>query len=465
MKLKKNLYLPIEIKVREIPHKVYLSYEALKKNYRIYIGSKSDLFQLIAQKKSRGGIFMAKGSISSTTIDLIKKKCDVFCIFDEEMNRSMQNYVPGLSMLDFYKYMLKTRLTSINIKHLDKYYCFNNHILKSAKIILNKKKNILLPGHLKEDLLKKKNLLIFERNRKKIKSKYGEFILFNSDFLALYDPDFHISYNEKMLKESNISKKITKIDVKNVATQIKYKHRNFLYFMNFLEKIKNKMKNLKMIIRPHPREDIDYWKKITKNFNNIEIVNPIDDVTPYILASKGVMHNGCSTAISSLIIGKPTAYFINKDDISNETHIQKDILKSCIEVNNPDDFDKWLISIKKNSKKYLKKNKYIVGFNKMNLSSEIILKDFDKDKVNLEPKIESTKIEKKNKFYRLTKYLLSEKLSLKNIWKNSYKMPIKIPGGIKKQEVEKYLRGFEKIYGTNNKAKVRQLSDNLIEIS
>lgn len=463
MTLKKTLYLPIEIKVREFPHKVYLSFEALKKNYRIYLGNKSDLYQLIAQKKGRGGAFMAKGSIKSTSIELIKKKCDVFCIFDEEMNRSMQNYVPGSSMLDFYKYMLITRLNSKNIKQLDKYYCFNRDILKSANLILNKKKNILLSGHLKEDLLKKKNLLIFERNRKKIKSKYGEFILFNSDFLALYDPDFHINYNEIMMKENDVNKKITKMDTKNITTLYQHKYRNFLYFMNFLEKIEKKMRNLKMIIRPHPREDGDYWKKITKKFNNIKVVNPTDDVTPYILASKGVMHNGCSTAISSLIIGKPTAYFINKDDI-NKTHTQKDILESSIVVNNPDDFDKWLISIKKNSKKYLKKNKYINGFNKKNLSSEIILKDLDKDIVNLESKIESVKIEKKSKVYRLA-YLLYKKLSLKDIWKKSNIMPIKIPGGIKKQEAEKYLRAFEKIYGTKNKAKVRQLSDNLIEIS
>ena len=465
MKLKKTLYLPIEIKVRELPHKLYLSCEALKRNYRVYLGNKSDIFQLIDQKKNKGGVFFAKGQIRDKPLNLIKKKCDKFAIFDEEMNRSMQNYLPNTSMLNFYKYMINLRYNKLNLKNADKFYCFNKDIFKSAKIIFNEKKNILIPlmGHPKEDLLKKKNLKVFEKHKKKIKKYYGDFILFNSDFYSLKDPKREIDSYEKIMKETG--GKRSNHDAKQYSKMIIYKHKTLKYFIKFLGEIDENLGSIKMMIRPHPRENIDDWKKITKKFKNIYVVAPIDDVTSYILASKGVMHNGCSTGISSLLLGKSTAYFYEKNNSSYKHFFQNDMLKSSIEVSNSKDFYKWLTSLEKNSNNHIKKNNYYKNFKKQELSCKIILDDLNKDAINREPKIETLKVVKKSKFYYVMKYLLSTKFL------NFFKKPItigpqiKIPNGIKKKEIEKYLREFNNINGLKKKIEVRQLTENLIELS
>ena len=71
MKLK-TLYIPIEIKVREFHHRLYLSFEALK-NYRVYLGTKSEIFRIINKKENKGGIFISKGQLSKENLNLIKK--------------------------------------------------------------------------------------------------------------------------------------------------------------------------------------------------------------------------------------------------------------------------------------------------------------------------------------------------------------------------------------------------------
>ena len=55
------------------------------------------------------------------------------------------------------------------------------------KLFLLRKVKNFLDGHPKEDLLKKKNLYLFEKDKKRIKKYYGNFILFNSDFFSLRD--------------------------------------------------------------------------------------------------------------------------------------------------------------------------------------------------------------------------------------------------------------------------------------
>ena len=465
--IKKNLYFPVEIKVRDLLHKLYLSFEASKRGYRSYIGNKSDIFQLISQKKDKGGVFFPKGGITDKNISLIKKKCDLHSVFDEEMNRSMQGYLSNGSILNFYKHMIKVRFNSLNIKSMDNYYCFNQNILKVARLIFVKKKckPILLPGHLKEDLLKNKNLKIFEIKKKKVIKDYGNFILFNSDFGILSDLEKGVKDYSLLIKELVGESSIANRDIRIATKHLRYKYKSLVHFISFLKQIDKNLLNFKMMIRPHPRESIDEWKNIVKKFKNIYIVSPEEDVTPYILAAKGVIHNGCSTSISALLLGKPTGYFLINDISSDNNLVPQDILKSCIKISNPENFYKWLKSLKINSKDYLKKNSYLKNFNKQKLSSEIILDNLDNSTINKEKKIESIMIVKKPKIYQIIKYFLSLKFLKKLHWKKEPKIPSKIQGGIKKNEVEKYLRVLEKINGIKKRTKVRQLSDNLIEIS
>ncbi len=48
---KKSVYIAIEIKVREFISKVFLSSILIKNGYRVYLGSKNQILNLIEKKK------------------------------------------------------------------------------------------------------------------------------------------------------------------------------------------------------------------------------------------------------------------------------------------------------------------------------------------------------------------------------------------------------------------------------
>jgi hypothetical protein len=59
-----------------------------------------------------------------------------------------------------------------------------------------------------------------------------------------------------------------------------------------------------IIIRPHPSESLETWKKATESFPNIKVIQD-GNVIPWIMASDVMIHNSCTTGVESYILGEP----------------------------------------------------------------------------------------------------------------------------------------------------------------
>ena len=86
-----SLYIPIELKARELAPKVFFSLIAAKKNLRVYLGTQETISRIINTKKKTGGVYFFKGGLSLDLIKNIKKKCSKFIILDEEAGPGDEN--------------------------------------------------------------------------------------------------------------------------------------------------------------------------------------------------------------------------------------------------------------------------------------------------------------------------------------------------------------------------------------
>ena len=443
MSLKRNIYIPIEVKLREYLPKLFFAYNAIKMNYRIYIGTKNEIFNLIKKKKNKGGIFFYKGGLGKKNADLIKKKCDLIAVMDEEIMPNMHKYMSKMSDKVFLSYLVKNRL---NKRNVDKYYTSNKEINNAAKIVLKKKIDILPTGNLKTDLWRNENLYLHSNKIKKIKKEFKDFILFNSDFRYLHErSDYEENFDLSVYKS-------LKKDLKFIKTE--------------MSNIKRFSKHLKitLIIRPHPIEDNKFWQKVIKKFKNIKLAPPTDDVIPYILASKGVLHNGCTTSNASIFFNKPTGYLIKDSNKFNKDYVIKDKLKYCFKISNSKNFNHWTNNLykyrplnSKNKKVFLKK----INIQKKSVSA-IVIKDLNNSKINKEEKIHIT--EDKINFF--TKFLFKVRNEIKRVLNIEEKRLYisKIPTAITYLEAKKYLKMLNKISKRKEKFLVRQVKNNLIEI-
>ena len=163
--MKKHIYFPIEIKVRELMSRLFLSSVFANNDYRIYLGEKSDIFQLIKHKKNKGGVFLYNGGLNKQYTNLIKKKCNLNFLIDEELSPMFPNELGGNHVTqEFLNFVLSYRYKKNYIKSLDGVFVWTNQFVKAYKNV-RKDLRIFVSGNPKMDVWKKK---VFQFSKKLI---------------------------------------------------------------------------------------------------------------------------------------------------------------------------------------------------------------------------------------------------------------------------------------------------------
>lgn len=470
--MKKTIYIAIEIKVREFLSNILLSFIAAQKNYRIIFGSKDQIIKYVSQKKIKGGIFLYKAGIHKKYISTLNKKIDLHATIDQEI-------APGLSK-KFYSRIIPQSFHRETAKDIDLYFCLNKQLYEIAKQTLGKKVGkIVNTGWPRFEIFKYSYAELFAKKVSKIRKKYNNFYLFNSDFLFVskYYKEQVLHYAPWSIEEN---KQKRELHQRLVLEEASRRFKEFLNVQNFLKDVSKKF-NIKIVIRPHPAESIKVWKNSFKNHKNIFIEPPTDDVHPWIIACKGLLHRGCTTSYQSALINKPTGYLTIgtnkeiKDFHFNDWHFKKAVFDFSTKIKNLEDLRNWMKKANKLSKKNLVKIYKDTGYDK-NSPCNLILKSFKntKIKINKEPNpIKMDEKPSKIRFYyyffrhlflsKIFIYLTKLGLISKNIEK--YDMSPKIFNGIKAKEVNFFL----KILNKNNKSskknvKAYQLNQDIVVI-
>lgn len=97
-------------------------------------------------------------------------------------------------------------------------------------------------------------------------------------------------------------------------------------FVNSIISLSEEFEHYNFVIRPHPSEDDQVYKNETSSISNV-FVEYQDDVRTWIYSAKGVLHNGCTTGIESILMGKHTIAFdpiheYEPSPLPNEASIQ-----------------------------------------------------------------------------------------------------------------------------------------------
>lgn len=289
------LYLPIETKVRELHGKTLLACFAAMKGFNVLIGAKKDIHARIPFLP-KGTIFnfgLAKNMAKNSK--MYKKYGHKVAVIDEE----------GLVTLNDDLY-LRHRVSKEALEVADTCFCWGERQARLIqKVAGGTNCKICVTGNPRFDMLKPEYRTIFKKDVEKIKEKYGQFILINTNFghgNHFAGDNFLLeSFKEKgWMKDSK--------DKEFFLSNMKWHKRMLIKFSEMIPELSNNFENYKIIIRPHPSENQDYWKKIAKKYPNVSVVHS-GNVIPWLMAADLLVHNGCTTAIESFILGTKTVAY------------------------------------------------------------------------------------------------------------------------------------------------------------
>lgn len=297
-----NFYVPLEIKNRDFYGRLLLSLEVCKNHgWDVYFGFRGDV-NFFAQNYTPG-VYHGLATIRNFNLlyEEIKKNGNKISISDEE----------GLVTYSE-KFYTSFKVSKQILKIADAIFTWGD---KNKKILENQfpenKKKFFSLGNPRLDLLKKPYSQIYNNEINKIKEKYGRFILICTNFS-------YTNYFEKKHKYSELLKKrnffTSNEDILEWHKYEDIKKKIFNELSLFLENA-NKLKDCSLVIRCHPSENHEIYKKFEKKHKNVFFDNDYS-VHPWILASEGIINHYCTTTYEAIVANK-NVYTI-KPDYSTE---------------------------------------------------------------------------------------------------------------------------------------------------
>jgi len=349
------------------------------------------------------------------------------------------------------------RLWEGSEKYIDRYYLIGKYAYDIAqKILPSLKDKIIMTGWPRVDLWRPDFLKRYNNNAvKNIKDKYGDFILISSDFG--YNSENQINEIQNQWKRS-IWKKLHQnlSNERNFANKVYSEYEQFVRLIHDLDKRDDVPQ---IIIRPHPSEDIEEWKKFANTLKRIKVIYE-GEVSPWIYASSGVLHRGCTTSVQAYMAGIKTGFLILKKNFIRKA-LPYQISEHLYDLFEIIEFCKTNIGKKAEPPNtYSEKFMDIIHIEKKT-ASELICEDFLRMKVDAEQpysvsiyhKIYDSLILLRNMVYVVKQFFNIQKI-------NSVVTPKKILGGITKNEIHNILKNFD----PKNNIVVKQSFTDCVEI-
>ncbi len=277
-----KIAIPIERKMRERDGKIWLSMNLAAEGHEVILGKRHHLYERIKEIQPD---FILHFKANKSSIDKFKKWKD------------MGIYIGVLEteggVWDNQRQFINNRCVQEALDNVDIYFAWGNkqknNIMKNRHI-----SNIIVSGNPRFDLTREPMRNIYSGRAKNISSSFGEFVLFNGNF-GLINHGVRSHKKQKELLKKRYSDELVEKRLENEKE----------LFGQFFEAVKYLAKEgLNVVVRPHQTENINRYQDEFNDSNiNIELSG---DVREWIIASKAVVHNSCTTGIESVMLDVPT---------------------------------------------------------------------------------------------------------------------------------------------------------------
>jgi hypothetical protein len=175
-----------------------------------------------------------------------------------------------------------------------------------ASVIMDRfpvmKDRIICTGNVRMDLLRPEFRDLFASEAKRISSRYGKFILVNSNFQHCNHRRGEDGYVELIQQSGRIDNEEVE---RFTRGWIEHKRKLYEAFPPAIERIQKAFSGYRIIIRPHPSENHDTWREKLSHVPNVDVTHD-GGVIPWVLASSVLIHNGCTTGIEAFLLDKPS---------------------------------------------------------------------------------------------------------------------------------------------------------------
>lgn len=290
-----NIFIPIEVKSRELESRSLLAFEAASRGHKVILGGKEDTIRLAAKGCVNRGLVFDK-SITDNQIPILKK------IKENGFILTCQDEEHGLLDINYAEFA-KLRFSETTLELCDQLFAWGNHDYESIIKIYPKFKNkVIASGSPRVDLWRKEFDSIYKSKQIPVDKP---FILVVSNFGRVFN-SFRI-WDLFEIRKRFLN--IRSIDVKEYFSGISYETNLVGEFVTMIGELARNYPSFDIVVRPHPVEDEESWKKFLSGLGDNIKVEKDGGISKWIRNAELIVHNGCTSSMEASVSGIPVFTF------------------------------------------------------------------------------------------------------------------------------------------------------------
>jgi surface carbohydrate biosynthesis protein len=292
------LLLPVENQVRELDSKILLACIAARRGFSSYIGSRREIhFNITSFPK---GIYLSKSitAASDMMFRIMRNLGHEVVAWDEE----------ALVHLPDETYYSR-RLSPRAMAYASRLFAWgeDNAELWRRYPHLPEDAIIEVTGNPRNDLLRPELHAYYDGEVEKIKKTYGNFILVNTNFnhVNAFTPVQNLFQPEGKRGEMPQFGRAAKGMSREYAEGLRdHKRSIFKDFQHMIPALDKAFPGCDIVVRPHPTESQDIYHDIAARCERVKVTNE-GNVVPWLLATRALVHNSCTTGVEAYVMGVP----------------------------------------------------------------------------------------------------------------------------------------------------------------
>lgn len=306
-----NLYIPVEVKNRELQAKVFLAAHAARRGLNVILGRKNDLNELVVRMPP--GVYLGLGAFENFQGFYARLKQLGFAVVVNE-EEGLVTYADNM--------YIDMRVSRTTLQHIDELFTWggeNQRVLSQAFPDCEQKFHVT--GNPRFDLLKPENHRVYAQEMEAISAQYGRYVLVCTSFSAINHFDPQLDYVQSLIEKKTLR---SQESIENFTRYREVKERTFAAFLEAIPRLAKANPTVNIVVRPHPSENPDVYRECAAGLPNVHVDSRFS-VHPWIIRAEALVHHYCTTSIEALAAATPRfALRPVKDELS-----EKDIPFGC----------------------------------------------------------------------------------------------------------------------------------------
>jgi surface carbohydrate biosynthesis protein len=285
------VYLPMEIFHREYPGKLALALALVEMGNKVHIGY-NHFIRNMALESNRGGVYFEIKGKSPKGMDYLSK------IRERGVLLVGQDEEAGISYLNFNDFVLNRPEVS-GVGFMDKFFAWGLDDFEYYSSHFNGQSEIKQTGSARSLFWGESGKKFYQDEIQVTQNTFGKYILIITNLASRNN-----LMSKRQMKKFTSNAGYGKDFYKAYSKRQTWENLAYPRIVELINRV-TRDTNLKVILRPHPSEDVVQWNSEFAN-NKKVIISKIGNVAPLIFAADHVIHAGSTVGLEAMLSGIST---------------------------------------------------------------------------------------------------------------------------------------------------------------